>query len=295
MIELRHLRYFIAVAEELNFTRAAERIHIDQTPLSRAVRDLEERLGVQLLVRAPRRLALTPAGLQLLVEARKLFIRLERVKRVVRRTHALHRAPLRVGVADGIAHPMLVECFTRWQAAVPEIALELSEMPARELAFALKHEDVDIGFSFGVPDGEAIVQVPAWRYRLMAMLPRTHELTIRRVVPMRELLAFPLISCSEERMPGLHAQMRSIVRKHSDRTNIAGVACNFQGYIVRIAAGVGVGLADVGQAQTLHRSEIVFLPLVEEEHVITYVLHKQQRFGTPEPVRRFLAHVSTLS
>jgi len=66
MIELRHLRYFIAVAEELNFRRAAERIHIDQTPLSRTIRDLEERLGVTLFVRAPRRLQLTPAGVKLL-------------------------------------------------------------------------------------------------------------------------------------------------------------------------------------------------------------------------------------
>ena len=88
MIELRHLRYFIAVAEELNFTRAAERVHIDQTPLSRAVRELEDELGVQLFVRKPRRLVLTPAGARLLEEARKLFIRFERTKRAVRQTNA---------------------------------------------------------------------------------------------------------------------------------------------------------------------------------------------------------------
>ena len=66
MIELRHLRYFIAVAEELNFRRAAERIPMDQTPLSRTIRDLEDQLGVHLFVRAPRKLHLTPAGLRLL-------------------------------------------------------------------------------------------------------------------------------------------------------------------------------------------------------------------------------------
>lgn len=73
MIELRHLRYFIAVAEELNFRRAAERVHVDQTPLSRTVRDLEEQLGVTLLARAPRRLKLTPAGSKLLEHARMLI------------------------------------------------------------------------------------------------------------------------------------------------------------------------------------------------------------------------------
>ena len=76
MIALRHLRYFVAVAEELNFRRAAERVHIDQIPLSRTIRDLEDRLGLQLFVRAPRKLPLTPAGLRLLIEARKVFIRI---------------------------------------------------------------------------------------------------------------------------------------------------------------------------------------------------------------------------
>ncbi|WP_285414785.1 LysR family transcriptional regulator [Variovorax sp. efr-133-TYG-130] len=108
MIELRHLRYFIAVAEELNFRRAAERIHIDPTPLSRTIRDLEDQLGVQLFMRMPRKLRLTPAGVRLLKEAHKLFIRLERTQRIVRLTDARYRAPLRIGVADGIAQPKLV-------------------------------------------------------------------------------------------------------------------------------------------------------------------------------------------
>lgn len=295
MIELRHLRYFVAVAEELNFTRAAERVHIDQTPISRAVRDLEDELGVQLIVRAPRRLRLTPAGTRLLEEVRKLFIRLERTKRVVRQTHSLYRAPLRIGVADGIAQPLLSECLLRWQSIAPEVPLELTEMRARELAAALKHEDLDLGFSFGVPDDDAIDQQPAWRRRVMAMLPCTHELASRSVISLKELLAFPLLSYSEERLPGLFAQMHAIVGKFTEVTTIAGEACTLPGYVTRIAAGAGVGVGDAGHAQALRRSDVVVVPLVEEEHIITYVLHKHQRFGVTEPVQRFLTHVSTLS
>ena len=84
MIELRHLRYFIAVAEELSFRRASERIHIDPTPLSRTIRDLEDQLGVLLFIRMPRQLRLTPAGTCLLKEAHKLLNRLERTRRIVR-------------------------------------------------------------------------------------------------------------------------------------------------------------------------------------------------------------------
>lgn len=162
MIELRHLRYFVAVAEELNFRRAAERIHIDQTPLSRTIRDLEDRLGAQLFVRTQRNLHLTPAGLRLLEEARKLFIRVDRTYRAVRETDARFRAPLRIGVADGIAQPKLSQCLVSWRKVAPGTPLELTEMRALEMAEALQREELDAGLSFGVPDDDAIAQQPAW-------------------------------------------------------------------------------------------------------------------------------------
>lgn len=115
MIELRHFRCFVVVAEELNFRRASERIHIDQSPLSRATRDLEDELGGPLLVRLPRALQLTPAGHKLLKEFRMLLVRMERIKRTVRQTHALYQAPLSIGIADGIAQPKLSECLNRWR------------------------------------------------------------------------------------------------------------------------------------------------------------------------------------
>lgn len=257
MLELRHLRYFIAVAEELSFTRAAERVHIDQTPLSRAVRDLEEELGVQLFARMPRRLRLTPAGERLLDEARKIFIRIDRTQRVVRRTHALYQTPLRIGVADGIAQPMLAECLVRWKSFAPEIPLELNEMRARELALALGREEIDVGFSFGVPSNEAITQEPAWRYRLMAVLPCAHELAMMNTLSMPRLLSFPLLACSVERMPGLFWQMQAIVRRYTDRVAIVGAADTASGYITRIAFGAGVGLGDEGHTQTLLRHDLL--------------------------------------
>lgn len=295
MIELRHLRQFIAVAEELNFRRAAERIHIDQSPLSRAIRDLEDELGVPLFVRLPRSLQLTPAGLKLLTECRKLLIRLECIKRNVRHTHALYQAPLCIGVADGIAQPRLSECLNRWRVVAPEIPLEIVEMRARELATALRNEEVNVGFSFGMPDEEAIIQAPAWRYEAVALLPRDHELAGLAAVSLSELLAFPLLSCNEERLPGLFVQMQAIVRNYAEQVTLAGAASTLSGYVTRVAAGNGVGLADAGHTWALQRDDVVALPLAEQEHIITFVLHKHQRFRIAEPLQRFLAHVHTLS
>lgn len=295
MLELRHLRYFIAVGDDLNFRRAAERIHVDQTALSRAIRHLEVELDVPLFVRLPRRLQLTPAGEILLQECRELFVRMERAKRRVRHTHAFYQAPLRIGVADGIAQPKLSECLAGWSRVAPEIPLDILEMRARELASALRHEEVDVGFSFGVPDDDTIVQKPAWRYRLKAILPRRHELAVRSELSMAELLAFPLLSCSAERLPGLLAQMRAVVRAHATQITIAECAYTLSGYVTRIGAGAGVGLGDAGHACAMQRDDVVALPLTEEAHITTFVLYKRQSPGIAEPIQRFLAHVRTLS
>lgn len=294
MIELRHLRYFVAVAEELNFRRAAERVHIDQTPLSRTIRDLEDQLDVQLFVRAPRKLHLTPAGLCLLKEVQKLFIRIERTYRVVRQTDARFRAPLRIGVADGIVQPKLSECLIRWKAVAPELPVELTEMRASELVDALRREEIDAGFSFGLPDDDTILQQPAWSYRAMALLPVGHELASRSILPISEVLAFPLLSCHAGRLPGLLLQFQAILQRHTVTPTFAGEACTLGGYFTRIAAGMGVGLGDAGHVATLCRSDIVAVPFKESEPITTFVLYKHQRFGSPEALQRFVAHAKTL-
>ena len=110
MIELRHLRYFVAVAEELNFRRAAGRTHIDQSPLSRAVRGLEEDIGILLFARTPRTLRLASTGERLLANARKLVASIERA---VRETDERYRASLRIGIANGISQPKLAHYTLR--------------------------------------------------------------------------------------------------------------------------------------------------------------------------------------
>lgn len=294
MIELRHLRYFVAVAEELNFRRAAERVHIDQTPLSRTIRDLEDQLDVSLFVRMPRKLRLTPAGARLLKESNKLFIQLERTRRVVRATDSRYRAPLRIGVADGIAQPKLSKCFASWQALAPETPLELLEMTAEELASALRREEVDAGISFGLPEDEVIAQEPAWNYPLMAILPSGHELASLKKVALADLLAFPLILFNADRQPGLLQQTKAIVQRYNPAPTIVGEASSLAGYITRIAAGMGVGLADSGHIATLQRTDVVAVPLRESEHIVTSMLHKQQRFGSTEELQRFLTHAKKL-
>lgn len=293
MIELRHLRYFIAVAEELNFRRAAERIHIDQTPLSRTIRDLEERWGVRLFVRAPRALQLTPAGVLLLDHARTLLVSLERTKRAVRAADTRYREPLYIGLDESAVQPMLAACLARWRKLVPEIPLEILEMPASEMPSALRAETMDIGFSFGIPNDDAISKQPAWTTPLVAILSPEHELASRHVVSLNDLLAFPAISCTKVHHSGLYQQMKEILQQREIFPTIAGEARSLPGYLTRVAAGQGVGVASADHMRTLKRRDIVVVPLSEEIHLTTYVLHKQRPEGLSEILKRFLTHATT--
>jgi DNA-binding transcriptional LysR family regulator len=295
MIELRHLRYFIAVAEELNFRRAGERVHIDQTPLSRTIRDLEEQLDVLLFVRTPRKLQLTPAGAKLLEEAREVLLSIERVKRVVRETDLRYRAPLRIGVADGISQPKLAECLASWRDLAPETPLALSEMHTAELLAALRREEVDAGFSFGAQDDEAIAQEQAWSYPLMALVPVGHNLASFSALSLADVVTFPMIACHPDHKPGMRRQTDAIVQRHIASPVVAGEASSLTGLITRIGAGQGIGLIDSGHLETLRRADVVAAQLKEDERIVTYVLHKHQRFGLPDALQRFLAHVKTLN
>lgn len=294
MIELRHLRYFIAVAEELNFRKAAERIHIDQSPLSRTVRDLEDRWGVTLFIRTPRKLQLTPAGVKLLGHARKLLVRLERTRRAVRAADVRYREPLRIGLDEATVQPRLADCLGRWRLIASDIPVELTEMDAAELLSALRSEEVDAGFSFGLPHDDVIAQQSVWVSPLVAILSPEHELAGREVVSLAELLSFPAISCTEAHHPGLYQQMTAILQQLELSPTIAGEARTLTGYLTRVAAGQGVGLADADHMRTLRRKDIVIVPLVEQVQITTYVLHKYQRSGLSDALQLFLTHATNL-
>ncbi|MDO8768731.1 MAG: LysR family substrate-binding domain-containing protein [Burkholderiaceae bacterium] len=170
----------------------------------------------------------------------------------------------------------------------------LTEMRASELAEALQREELDAGFSFGVPDDDAIAQQPAWSYAAMALLPPGHELASRLELALAELVAFPLLSYHAGRQPGLSQQMRAILQRPTASPTIAGEACILNGYLTCIAAGMGVGAGDAGHIATLCRSDIVAVPLHGDERITTFLLHKDRRFGLSDALRRFVAHIKTL-
>ena len=185
-MEIRHLRYFIAVAEEMSFTRASRRLHVAQPPLSRQVRALEEELGVPLLTRTSRSVRLTPAGRVLLAEGKSLLSQLSGVVERTRRAGNASAGCVRVGFATGLGDA-LQSALERHLAGDPEAEVHFKNLLSSEQSFALREESIDIGlmrppFDTAVLDGETLYQE-----RLMVLLPKRHSLARARTLSIREL------------------------------------------------------------------------------------------------------------
>lgn len=295
MIELRHLRYFIAVAEELNFHRAAERVLVDPSALSRAVRELEGDAGAPLLARASRSLRLTPAGAELLDAAREVLLRVERARRRCREVDAQSRIPLRLGIADGLSQPRLTRCLSSWRELAPETPLELTDLRAADLADALRREELDVGFSFGVVADEAIAQEAVWSYPLVAVSPSDHELARRVWLSLAEVLSQPMVAWRAREIPGKRRQIDEVVAQCGASPVYAGEVASMAGFINMVGTGMGVGLTDAGHMETLRRSDIAAIAIRDaSQPVRTYVLHKRQDDLLQRDVQRFVAHAKSV-
>ena len=158
-MELRHLRCFIAVAEELHFARAAERLHIDQSPLSRTIKELEEELGARLFVRTTRSTQLTRAGRLLLEHVPRIFTALEQARDSVRSASNGYHGQLRIALSDGITPSRLPALLAQCREEDPEVEVRLFEVPLAQQIKGLHDDLYDAGFSMADDVGDIIWRV----------------------------------------------------------------------------------------------------------------------------------------
>ena len=173
-MELRHLRCFTAVAEELHFARAAERLHIDQSPLSRTIKELEEDLGARLFVRTTRSTQLTRAGRLLLEHVPRIFAALEQARDSVRSASNGYHGQLRIALSDGITPSRLPALLAQCREEDPEVEVRLFEVSMAQQIKGLHDELYDAGFSMAEDVGDGIVVTPAWEDELMVAVPARH-------------------------------------------------------------------------------------------------------------------------
>ena len=181
-MELRALRYFVTVAEELHFGRAAERLHIVQPAVSQQVARLERELDVRLLDRSPRGVRLTEAGQRVLDAAREALTAAERVRTVARQP----REEVRIGTAPGLS-ARLGRAIDTFRAHHPEFELVLVDLPVVERVQALRRGDLDLALARGMSCAEGLRVLPAWSEPLHAVLSARHPLARRESASLDEL------------------------------------------------------------------------------------------------------------
>ena len=211
--DLRQLRYFLAVAEELNFTRAAERLHIAQPPLSAAIRQMEEQLGVALLRRTSREVALTAAGRVLQERGRELLEHADAVYAAVREVERAPTGTLAVGVSPTarfrLAPTVLAACATR----APGVMLYLREEATGVLMHELRAGRLDLALGFCAPDDNALSRERLQDAPAVVHVPDGHPLAGRASVSLADLRDEPIIVAGGPDSPGYTATIMELCRR----------------------------------------------------------------------------------
>ena len=292
-MEFRHLRYFLAVAEELHFARAAERLHIEQSPLSRAIRALEEELGAQLFVRTSRSTRLTLAGKLLMENAPRVLLALDQARESVKAAANGFHGRLRVALSDGITPSRLPALLARCREEDPEIEIRLFEVPLAQQLSGLRDDLYDAGFSMADEVGDGIIIEPAWEDELMVAMPARHELLAHRRVPLDEVLQHPLVLGDPAVCEGHAKQIDRILRKQDREPLIEQYVATFDVMMTFVSAGLALGLAGAAHIASSREPGVVGRPLAGKSPMLTtYLLRRDAE--PSQALARFIERVEAL-
>ena len=260
-MEFRHLRYFVAVAEEGSFTRAAQRLHMAQPPLSTQIRRLEETLGTDLFDRSRRAIRLTAAGQALLPEARRLLAERERAISVVRRAGAGEVGRLDIGFIPSASNHALPPILRAFGRRYPDVELALRELSPDLLVEGLRERRHDIVFIWRPFTDAAFEQRVVAREPLIAALPSGHPLAAREAIAIEELAGEPFVLPERHELPGLYWNVVDACRAHGFVPHAAqNDVWLVQTLIGLVGAGVGVALLPAS-VEHLHRTGVDYRPL----------------------------------
>lgn len=261
-MEFRHLRYFVAVAEELHFGRAAQRLHMAQPPLSQRIRDLERELGVPLFERGRRGVRLTEAGALLLAHARPVLDGVETAREAIRRVRPGAAGILRAGVppdTSPITVQTLVGTFT---GAVPDVLLELHELTTDEQIARLREGELDVSLIRHPADTVGLRTGPLVSRPLGVVLPASHPTATAPVVRLADLNGSPLVIFPRVMAPRLYDHVLTICRDNGFLPGAIRHARNPHFTHGLVLAGLGVHLN--AQPRQELPAGLVWRPIDEE-------------------------------
>jgi DNA-binding transcriptional LysR family regulator len=284
-MDLRHLRYFVAVAEEQHFGRAADRLHMAQPPLSQAIRQLENELEVMLLERTTRRVDLTEAGRTYLERAREILAEVDDAAEQARRVASGSVGHLAIGCVGSATYSLLPQLSRRLSTALPGVDYSFrGEMLAPDQVAALREGTIDVGLLRSpVPDLSLTTRVLR-RDRLVAAVPVDHPLAGRTRIRVADLAGVDLIVHASERRSVMYDVVRNLLHEADIEPHIRHEVGETSTLITLVAGGLG--LAVVPEPVTaLALDGVTYLPLVRPARSIDLVLAHREGRGEPHLLR----------
>ena len=259
-MDLRQLKYFVTVAEELSFVRAAQRLHMSQPPLSQQIKALEEDLGVELLFRTRREVKLTEAGRVFLAESRELLEKAQAVAHRTRQAAGGEHATLRVGMATSALFHVLPPLLERMRARLPGVSLTVTDMNSDEQVRSLTVDRIDLGFIHARPDIRGLARCNVVVDMFAVALPASHALASRADLALRDLQAESMVAFSREHAPALFDALIASCQQEGFSPRIAHVARHPASVLQMVQLGLGVSI--VPRAYSAHApTNVVFRQL----------------------------------
>jgi DNA-binding transcriptional LysR family regulator len=260
--DTRQLRYFVALAEQLHFGRAAAALHISQPPLSRAIRGLETQLGARLFARSRRKVELTPEGARFYDEAKRLLGQLERAAREVGAMASGESGRLRLGFVSLADYGVLPGLLKGFKAARPGVSLGLREMLSPEQAAALAAGELDFGLLLPPVAGE-LEHLVVQSEKFVAALPSRHAAARRGGrIAMRDLAGEAFVMVPREMAPGLYDIVAGLAARAGFAPRIAQEAIQMQTVVSLVSSGLGVAIVPASIAN-LGRKGVVYREITD--------------------------------
>ncbi|MGJ0947927.1 LysR family transcriptional regulator [Klebsiella grimontii] len=279
-IELRHLRYFIAVAEELHFGHAAARLNISQPPLSQQIQILEQQIGARLFARTNRSVSLTEAGRQFLADSRQILSQVDDAAARAARLHHGETGELRIGFTSSAPFIKAVsDTLSTFRRRYPDVHIQTRETNTREQIVPLNEGALDLGLMRNTQLPETLVWERVLREPLLAMVPRDHPLASQPRVSLRELAWEPFVFFDPHVGTGLYDDILGLLRRYDLTPTIAQEVGEAMTIIGLVAAGLGVSILPAS-FRRVQLSEMCWLPIEEQDAVsemwLVWSKHREQ-------------------
>lgn len=295
MFDFRQLRYFVAVSEELSFTRAARRLHLSQPPLSQQIQALEQDLGVRLLERTKRSVSLTGPGRIFLDHARQILSKADEARTQVVAAAAGHSGQLRLAYTVSVSfHPALPRVLLRYGQAAPNVRVELSELYTEPQFEALLDGQIDVGFVRDEPlraiDAKALRMTVLDREPLLLALPTGHPLSGRSSLRLDEVANEPFVAQPREVAVTLHDRLFRLAQKAGFQPQIQRHVQQVNGMLAMVAAGLGLALVPATM-RAVRLAGLAYVP-IEDPDAYMLLAVASRASDTSPALAQFLAVVA---